>query len=270
MSLRVYIEAIGVIGPGANDWSSWCRFLRDDAGYQAQKTVIPALNVLPSAERRRVGNSVKVALACGLQALATAEVNPSQVTTVFSSSGGDGENCHWICEALAGEDRLISPTRFHNSVHNAPSGYWGIASSAMLPSTSLCAFDASFAAGLLEAAVQCSVQNIPVLLVVYDTPYPEPLNGTRPLSDQFAVSLLLTPSATVRSLTAIGLKLDKTKPSLMSNPELERVRSTIPAARSLPMLEALAQMPERSIDGSHPDVHIEYLNQQSLCVTFFR
>jgi hypothetical protein len=268
MSLQVYIDAVGVIGPGAGDWAAWRTILLDGAGYQAEKTVVPTLNVLPGAERRRVGSSVKIALASGLEALAAAQLDPSGVTTVFSSSGGDGENCHLICEALAGDDRLISPTRFHNSVHNAPSGYWGIASGAMLPSTSLCAFDASFAAGLLEAAVQCSVGNIPVLLVAYDTPYPEPLNGVRPISDQFAVGLLLTPSATARSLTGIGLKLDKTAASLMSNPELEHVRLSIPAARSLPLLQALAQMPDQSIGENQPDVYIEYLNRQSLCVTF--
>lgn len=270
MSVQVYIDAVGVIGPGASDWPAWRGILRDEPGYQAHKTLIPALNVLPSAERRRVGTSVKIALACGLEALTAAQVDPSSITTVFSSSGGDGENCHWICEALAGEDRLISPTRFHNSVHNAPSGYWGIASGSMLPSTSLCAFDASFAAGLLEAAVQCSVQKAPVLLVVYDTPYPEPLNGARPISDQFAVSLLMTPLATARTLTGIALKLDKTSATSMGNPELERVRSAIPAARSLPMLRALAKISDLPAAENHSDVYIEYLNRQSLCVTFFR
>lgn len=265
MTFSVYIDAIGAIGPGASNWPEWREILRNNCGYQQTKTVVPALNVLPSAERRRVGAGVKIALACGLEALAAAQVDPSTITTVFSSSGGDGENCHWICETLASEERLISPTRFHNSVHNAPSGYWGIASGAMLPSTSLCAYDASFAVGLLDAAVQCAVDGLPVLLVAYDTPYPEPLNGVRPIADQFGVSVLLSPVATHNSMASMQLTLGKTASSKMSDPELERVRAGIPTARCLPMLKVLAGI-SAAAKVPPADVYLDYLNNQSLHV----
>ena len=39
----------------------------------------------------------------------------------------NGQVIHEICEALATDEREVSPTRFHNSVHNASAGYWGIA-----------------------------------------------------------------------------------------------------------------------------------------------
>lgn len=266
MSVQVYIDGIGAIGPGANNWPEWRAILQNDAAYQAVKTIVPALNVLPSAERRRVGAAVKLALVSGLEALAAAENDPSEMTTVFSSSGGDGDNCHMICEALASDDRLISPTRFHNSVHNAPSGYWGIASGAMLPSTSLCAYDAGFAVGLLEAAVQCAIEKKPVLLVVYDAPYPKPLYGARPTSDQFAISLLLSPHATAYSLSGIEVSLAKAAPTVMQNRILESVRLGIPAARSLPMMQSLARLP----DESAADVYLEYVNGHSLGVKFLR
>jgi hypothetical protein len=149
-------------------------------------------------------------------------------------------------------------------VHNAPSGYWGIASGAMLPSTSLCAYDASFAVGLLDAAVQCAVDRVPVLLVAYDTPYPEPLNGVRPIADQFAVSVLLSPVATNNSIAGMRLALEKTASSTMNDPELERLRMGIPAARCLPMLQMLAGISQE--DGLPADVYLEYLNRQSLHV----
>lgn len=268
MSVHVYIDAIGAIGPGADNWPAWRKILRDSKGYQAEKTIIPTLNVLPSAERRRIGSGVKIALASGLEALAAAHVDPATVTTVFSSSGGDGENCHWICETLASADRLISPTRFHNSVHNAPSGYWGIASGAMLPSTSVCAFDAGFAAGLLEAAVQCAAGKLPVLLVAYDMPYPEPLHRVRTILDQFGVGILLSPVATAGSMAGIALTPAKTAPSVMTNAALENVRLGIPAARCLPMLQTLARLPDMAAGDGIPDVYLEYLNRQSLCVRF--
>ncbi|RBA25055.1 beta-ketoacyl synthase chain length factor [Herminiimonas fonticola] len=269
MSVHVYIDAIGAIGPGANNWTEWRAILQNDAAYQAVKTVVPVLNVLPSAERRRVGSAVKLALVSGLEALAAASIDPRSMTTVFSSSGGDGDNCHLICEALASEDRLISPTRFHNSVHNAPSGYWGIASGAMLPSTSVCAYDAGFAAGLLEAVVQCSVEKKPVLLVAYDAPYPEPLYAARPTMDQFAISLLLSPDVTAHSMVGIDVCLDKALPTVMHASTLESVRLGIPAARCLPMMQVLARLPDMH-SGTEPasDVYLEYLNGNTLHVKF--
>lgn len=261
MSVQVYLDAIGMVGPGADNWAAWQTLLQNDADYRIVPTVVPALNVLPPAERRRTGAGVKLALATGMEALSNASVDPSTMTTVFCSSGGDGDNCHLICEALAGSDRLISPTRFHNSVHNAPSGYWGIAAGAMLPSTSLCAYDGGFAVGLLEAAVQCAIEQRPVLLVVYDTPYPEPLHATRPILDQLSVALLLTPTATPRGLGALALTLGDAACTRMDNPALEQVRVGIPSARGLPLLQAVAQT-------RAAEVQLEYVNGRSLQAVF--
>jgi hypothetical protein len=177
---------------------------------------------------------------------------------VFSSSGGDGQNCHELCQALALESREISPTKFANSVHNAASGYWGIAAGATRESTALCAHDASFCAGLLEALTQVSVQSERVLLVAYDTEYPQPLYAKRPIPEAFGVALVLTPHRTATSLARIEATLaaampgtatptstlapTPTQPTLdtMSDPRFEFLRSSIPAARSLPLLRQLA------------------------------
>src|SRR5262249_59375137 len=119
------------------------------------------------------------------------------------AAGGDGQNCHEICEVLASAARELSPTRFHNSVHNAPAGYWGIATGATAPANSLCAHDASFAAGLLEALCQVVVDHTPVLLIAYDASYPQPIHSVRPIPDAFGVALLLAPPAGSRSLARL-------------------------------------------------------------------
>ena len=98
-------------------------------------------------------------------------------------------------------ERLISPTRFHNSVHNAAAGYWSIAYGCTEASTSLCAGDASFGAGLLEALAQLAAVAPAVLLLAYDADYPPPLHAKRPIADAFGVALLLTrPWAARRAL----------------------------------------------------------------------
>ncbi len=107
------------------------------------------------------------------------------------------------------------------------------------PSTSLAAFDASFAAGLQEAAVQCVATGAPVLLVACDVPYPEPLHALRPLSDVFALALVLSPHGPGRQLTLDVSGNDTPTPCAFSG--LEAVRTTIPAARALPLLQALAR-----------------------------
>lgn len=266
MTISICLDAVSVIGPGGSSWAEWKSILQDTTAYLATKTNTPVSNALPSAERRRTGVGVKLAIASGMQVLETAGIDPRTVTTVFSSSGGDGDNCHLICEALAGDDRMLSPTRFHNSVHNAPSGYWGIASGAMLPSTSLCAYDASFGSGLLEACTQAYVEKRPVLYVAYDTPYPEPLQGVRPISDQFAVGLLISPVKTDKSIACLSLALSKDAQTEMEDGQLERIRKNIPAARALPLLQVLARMNLSRPDSDQTEVLLEFVNRNSLSV----
>ncbi len=187
---------------GAAGWDASLDVLAGRATQANAPTVLVAPPSLPPAERRRVGKGVKVALEVAFEAAAHAGVDPSTLASVFTSSSGDGDNCDAICRELAG-DRLISPTRFHNSVHNAPAGYWGIASGSMAPSTSLCAYDDSFVAGLDDALTQLDDDTPAVLLVAYDAPYPEPLRSVRPTPDAFGVALLLARDAGPRSLARI-------------------------------------------------------------------
>ena len=241
-SLEAWIDGIGVRGPGLAGWPATRDVLRDPATYRSEPTAFVAPSSLPPAERRRVGRGVKIALEVGHEAVAHAGRAASDLPSVFTSSSGDGDNCDAICRALAG-DRLISPTRFHNSVHNAPAGYWGIAAAARRASTSLCAFDASFAAGLVDALTQLDEDNEAVLLVAYDAPYPQPLFAARPTPDAFGVGLVLARARGPRSLARIAVSGSRVGiTTSMRDASLERWRATIPAARALPMLDALARV----------------------------
>lgn len=254
-----WLEAVGVIGPGLADWPATRATLAGERPWQAAATAIPPLEVLPPAERRRTGKVVKLALATGLQALAAAGARAADLATVFASSGGDGDNCHAICEALASNDRLISPTRFHNSVNNAASGYWGIATGSMTPSSIVSAYDGSFAAGLLEAVAMAAVEARPVLLVAYDLPYSEPLASARPLGEAFAVALLLAPQRSAASLAGLGLTVAPAAATRLANPAVEALRTSTPAARCLPLLAAVGA-------GGAGEVVLEYLEELSLTV----
>ncbi|MDP9082508.1 MAG: beta-ketoacyl synthase chain length factor [Pseudomonadota bacterium] len=240
MILRTYVDGIGVVGPGLVSWPAAAAVLSGKKMYQSAPTVLPVPTILAAAERRRTGRVVKLALAVALEATSQAGADPAKLASVFSSSGGDGDNCHEICQALATAGREISPTRFANSVHNAAAGYWSIATGAVAESNVLCAFDASFAAGLLEAVTQVVVDHEPILLVAYDTEYPQPLHAVRPIPDAFGIALVLAPERSRHSLARLDTAMTTQDHDRLDDPALEALRQAIPAARCLPMLRQLA------------------------------
>jgi hypothetical protein len=240
MSLTAYISGLGVLGPGLANWPQTKDVFTGRQAYQPAPTALPMPTMLAAAERRRTGRVVKLALGIASEASGHAGMDPSTLASVFSSSGGDGHNCHELCQALSTAGREISPTRFANSVHNAAAGYWSIGTGAMVESTVLCAFDASFTAGLLEALTQVAVDAAPVLLVAYDSEYPEPLHAKRPIPDAFGVALVLTPDRRATSLARVDAALTELSYDRLAEASLEAVRSAFPAARSLPLLRLLA------------------------------
>jgi len=263
MTLTAYLEGVGLLGPGLANWPTLRAIFSGAEPYRPAPTVLPAPALLPAAERRRSGAIVRLTLATGLEAVAAAGLDAASLPSVFSASGGDGENCHAICAALASDDRQdrqISPTRFHNSVHNTASGYWGIATGSMRPSSVLSAFDASFGAGLIEALTQTVVDDTRSVFLACDTAYPEPLNGVRPLPDAFGIALVFAPQHSARALARISVTLSDENADRLAEPALERLRLSIPAARGLPLLRAVA------LGGEH-DVVLDYLDGTRLSVT---
>ncbi len=173
-SLTASIEGIGFWASGLPSWQAACAFaasgaLPDDAPRK------PAPQLLAANERRRAPESVAVALEVALAACAQAGRDPSRLASVFASTHGDLAITDYICATLASEPRTLSPTKFHNSVHNAAAGYWTIGNACMQATTAISAFDASFAQGLVEALTQLADGADAVLLAAYDTEAVGPL-----------------------------------------------------------------------------------------------
>lgn len=239
--MKVEVLGCSVCAPGLPDWASAIRVLRGEARYDRAAVRDPAAVDLPANERRRLPATARVALGVASEALRAARIDdPESVATVFSSCGSDGEITHQICEGLARVPPEISPTRFHNSVHNAPGGYWSIALRTHAPSTSLCAFDGSFAAGLIEAAAQALTEARPVLLVCYDLPYPAPLSSLWNVTMPFSVALVLGPrNGGNHPQLAISVAQERLEPDWPAG--LPSELRTNPAAACLPLLALLAK-----------------------------
>jgi hypothetical protein len=245
--LTVWVDGVGVLGPGLPSWSSSLATLRGEQPHVFVPSVLPPPARLPPAERRRAGAAVKLAMAVADEAVAHAGADPRTLATVFSASSGEGGNCHILCETLATDTPMVSPTRFTNSVHNAAAGYWHIAVASRAASTSLGAFDASFGAGLIEAATSVALSGAPILLVASDTPYPEPLHAARPLPDNFGIALVLSATRSERSLAELSIELapGASAPTACADASLEALRMAIPAASGLTLLQALARGEEQ-------------------------
>lgn len=237
---QVWIDGIGLIAPGMPDWDSASAVLRSEVPWVPAPSVLPVPTVLPSAERRRAGRVVKLSLGLGFEAVTRAGADPSRLASVFSSSAADGHNCHALCEQLATDDKQISPTRFHNSVHNAAAGYWGIATRCMAPCQVIGAFDASFGAGLLDAFAQVACSGEPVLLVAYDSEYPQPIFAKRNTPDCAGVAMVLSAQRSPNSLASLRLTTTRSPSEAMTDPGLEELRVGLPSLRALPMLSRLA------------------------------
>jgi hypothetical protein len=236
----VFIEAVGLAAPGLPSWREGLATLRGEHPFVSAPLSPLAPATLPLNERRRATPAIRLAFQAAEDAMQSTALAASGLATVFTSSDADLAIIHRICLALTATPRLISPTDFHNSVHNAAAGYWSIAAGARTPSTTISAHDGSFAAGLLEACLLVQVDDCDALLVAFDLPAPEPLHAKRFIAHPAAVALVLTRQPTTRSLAAVSCATTADAETTLAETALESMRLVNPAARALPLLRMLA------------------------------
>lgn len=236
----VYVDAVGLSAPGMADWDAAADVLVGRRAYVP--TEIPAIRptLLPPNERRRVSATVRLALKVAEEVVSRSSLEMGDFCSVFATCDADTETIDRICRALTLPERPVSPTQFHNSVHNAAAGYWAIAAHSPLPSTTVSAYGGSFAAGLMEAAAQLLVEQRPVLLVAYDHTAPAPLAACIGDYPPFAVAMALSPVPTPGSTAMTIDTVIGEPPARMGDGALERLRRENPAAAALPLLRALA------------------------------
>jgi hypothetical protein len=240
VTLAVGVAGIGLLGPGLPGWAAGAEVLAGRAALDATPLVPPAPAMLPATERRRTGPSVRLALAVAAEAVQDSGLAPEELDTVFASSNGEGQVITSILQALHTEGGAISPTQFHNSVHNAAAGYWGIAVGSSRPSVSLGGHDGVFATGLLQAGAQVAAGGRAVLFVAHDVPLPAPLDALRATSAPFAVALVLAPGVGARGTLRLAPE-HGAAPAPDLPGALAALHDANPVARALPLLAALTR-----------------------------
>lgn len=186
-----YIEGIGVWSAALPSWDEANRILRGELPPPQDTRKRPSPELLPPNERRRAPDTVAVSLEVASKACAHAQREPANLPSVFSSTHGDLAITDYMAETLAESPELLSPTKFHNSVHNAAAGYWAIATGCMRPYTALSASHRSFANGLLEALVQAQSDATSILYVAYDIEAQGPLASVVDSTGRFGCALVL-------------------------------------------------------------------------------
>lgn len=83
---------------------------------------------------------------------------------LFATANGEINTIGLILDTLVDPGRSVSPTHFHNSVHNAGPGYWSIGAKRRSPTTTLTMADLSVECALLDAwaRLECGIPEVQI------------------------------------------------------------------------------------------------------------
>lgn len=240
-NIEFKVLGVGAWGPRFRNWEELQILMSggelDDDGAKGPKP-----EVIPANERRRAPLPVRLAVESSSQACQQAGLNPAELGCVFVSGLGDTQLTDYMCKALAGEHKLLSPTKFHNSVHNAAAGYWTISTDCMQAANSVAGFEESVTLTLVEALIQAQAEQRPLLLTFYDAPSSPVLQELLKNDVSFAVSIIVSPATLGAGGPTLSASVNSQRscwPAQTWQNELQHCYDNNPMARILLMLELL-------------------------------
>lgn len=257
--------SIGCWGPGFNNWSELSDiFINKNAKLTA--TLNPKPEVIPATERRRAPLPVKLAIESSWQAVQLSKLDVRTLPCIFASSYGDTEINDYMCRTLNTDTKLVSPTKFHNSVHNAAAGYWTISTNCTQAANSTAADEYSFSMSLLEGALQASSNQSPILLTFFDSPVCDVLHPLFNNEHAFSASIVIAPSESVdknlKPLATISLSFNNNQNEWprLSQAVLNDLYENCPTAKVLSLLEKVCS------DNTASELHLPTSEDNSLTI----
>ncbi len=180
-----YVTGLGLWTPGHGSAESWCR--NDfDASVET-----PPVALLSGPLKRRATGLTRMAVEVFHQATSRAGCDRDTIASVWATSNGEHTTAIKILGMMRRGEGRLSPTHFHNSVHNTASGYASIATANCAPSTTLTGGAELVSSSLLEAMCRLEAPAEQVVLVLADEPLLPPFDrgdGTSPLALAFCLS----------------------------------------------------------------------------------
>jgi len=243
MKGTAFVDGIALWSPRLPGWEAAAPVLRGEAP-PSEPQPRPAPALLAPTERRRAPDTVAIALEVAAAACQASGVDPKTLPSVFASTQGDLAISDYLCRTLAENAGEVSPTKFHNSVHNAAAGYWTIGTGCMLPSTALSAFEHTFGQGLIESLSQVAADATPVLFAAYDIAAVGPMATVTTSRGLLGAALVLAPARSARSVAQLAWRVVRRGDLPTEEPLPAGVADSVagnPLASALPLYRALAR-----------------------------
>ena len=229
--------------------------LRD---YQPAPTVLPVPTLLPAAERRRTGRVVRLALAVAQEATTRAGVEPAELASVFSSSGGGrpqlprnlpgtGAGRRASCRRHDSRIPSTTPPLDTGALQRAPSANRTCCAPSMQASAPACWKRwRTWWWRSSRCFSSPTIRTIPSRCV-----------PSGPIPDAFGAAFVLTPHRERGSLARIEASLAEQPADALTDPRLEALRAVDPR-RALPAVAAAAGDAAAGAHGSRVPRRIEY------------
>ena len=278
-SFRCRIAGIGAFGPLFRNWPELSHLLTGGAVSEQARNAQPPAEIISANERRRAPLIVRLAVETSWQACQQANVAADSISSVFVSGLGDTSLGDYCCRELARDAPQLSPTKFHNSVHNAPAGYWTISTGCTRSASTLAGFRESVGVALLESLMHCVVEHEPVLVTVVDIPVALAQREMLRNDEPFSLAMVLQPdepgtSGQVLAATVVQATPDSgsdsrpaSEPGSNSLPDsLDALYQNNPAARILTLARQLASRPSPTPRGTE-SIHMALSAATSLELT---
>ena len=180
-----YIRGLGLWTPGYPSATTWCR------GDFDPSIEAPDVALLTGPLRRRSTGLTRMAVEVFQQATTAAGCDVGTLPSVWATSNGEHTTAIKILGMMRRGEGKLSPTHFHNSVHNTAGGYASIATGNCAPSTTLTGGAELVASSFLEAMCHLGVSTEDVVVILADEPLLPPFDrggGTSPLALAFCLS----------------------------------------------------------------------------------
>ena len=222
----VYLKGFGFWTIGYPEIESWMQKMADPEATQ------PLAKILEGSLRRRAAPLTRMSVEVMQQAVQMAGCEISCMPSVWGTAHGEHSTAIGLLGMMHRGSGKLSPTKFHNSVHNTPSGYASISTQNQMQSTTITGGAEIVVSVLCEAIAMVADLETDVAVTLADEPLMSPFHNescTTPLG----ISFVLSPSEN-RAIAALG-SIDRHKLQPMSmSPHFGRLH----VSAALPLIEA--------------------------------
>jgi hypothetical protein len=183
-----YVRGVGLWTPGYPSPLAWCS---GEADPEATK---PSASLLEGPLRRRATPLTRMGIEVLQQVAAIGKADLATIPSVWATAHGEHSAAIALLGMMQRGEGKLSPTKFHNSVHNTASGYASISSGNCAPSTTLTGGAELVASAFIEAACMLDEFDRDIAMVLADEPLLPPFDRAD-ASTALAIALLLSPRA---------------------------------------------------------------------------